>query len=129
MSARLRISASWIPGRAAGFRASASAAAAVALPCPSAQIPDANAIENPAAIGTQFVAALSPPCANAGTAKHSRDRIRNILLQLIISYFSSHEIAASGWLTFTVLTPSRLRQELSPDECSVASVLFGDCFR
>src|SRR5580704_16065040 len=77
-----------MPGRAAGFRAKLSAAAAVALPCASAQMPEANAMENPAAIATQLTPpAASPPCANTGTAKHNSDRTMNRLLSLRIVFF------------------------------------------
>src|SRR5579864_3480719 len=77
-----------MPGRAAGLRAKPSAAAAVALPCASAQMPEANAMENPAAIATQLtpLAAASPPCANTGTAKHKSDSAMNRLLNLRIMF-------------------------------------------
>src|SRR5580693_1933139 len=77
-----------MPGRAAGLRAKPSAAAAVALPCARAQMSEANAMENPAAIATQFTppAAASPPCANTGTAKHNSDRTMNRLLSLRIVF-------------------------------------------
>src|ERR1700680_4219329 len=76
-----------MPGRAAGLRAKPSAAAAVALPCARAQMPEANAMENPAAIATQLTPpAASPPCANTGTAKHSNDNTINRLLNLRIVF-------------------------------------------
>src|SRR6202521_3791136 len=76
-----------MPGRAAGLRAKPSAAAAVALPCARAQIPEANAMENPAAIATQLTPpAASPPCAKAGTAKHNSDSTMNRLLSLRIVF-------------------------------------------
>src|SRR5579862_4243548 len=87
-----------MPGRAAGLRASPSAAAAVALPCARAQMPDAKAIENPAAIATQLTSLDAPPCANAGTANESADSTMNSLLNVRMC-FSSYEIAARRWLT------------------------------
>src|SRR3984957_8641136 len=76
-----------MPGRAAGLRAKPSAAAAVALPCARAQMPEANAMENPAAIATQLTPpAASPPCANTGTAKHNSDSTMNRLLNLRIVF-------------------------------------------
>src|SRR5260370_37265095 len=74
---RPKISASWMPGRAAGLRARPSAAAAVALACAMPQPADAIAMEKPAVIATQLVTPASPPCANAGTAKQNADKIRN----------------------------------------------------
>src|ERR1700688_2454295 len=73
-----------MPGRAAGFRARLSAADAVALPCASAQIPEAKAIENPAAMATQFVPPAASPCAKTGTANDSTDRTMNSLLNFLI---------------------------------------------
>src|ERR1700722_12254291 len=88
-----------MPGRAAGLRASPSAAAAVALPCARAQIPEANAIENPAAIATQLTDPLdAPPCAKGGTADDSADSTMNSLLNVRI-VFLLVGITASGWLT------------------------------
>src|SRR5580704_9357121 len=76
-----------MPGRAAGLRAKPSAAAAVALPCARAQMPEAKAMENPAAIATQLTPpAASPPCANTGTAKHNNDSTMNRLLNLRIVF-------------------------------------------
>src|ERR1700704_6535170 len=74
-----------MPGRAAGFRAKPSAAAAVALACASPQTADAIAMENPAVMATQLVPpAISPPCANMGTAKLRNDIAINILLSSFI---------------------------------------------
>src|SRR5271167_1202981 len=54
-------------GRAAGFLAMASQAAAPTRPCPRPAKPAAIAIPKPAAIGTRlFEAAAVPPCAYAG---------------------------------------------------------------
>src|SRR5258708_9179183 len=73
-----------MPGRAAGLRARLSAAAAVALPCARAQMPEANAMENPAAIATQLTALAGSPCAKAGTANESTESTMNNLLSLLI---------------------------------------------
>src|SRR5271154_526513 len=73
-----------MPGRAAGLRARLSAAAAVALPCAKAQMPDAKAMENPAAMATQLTPLSAPPCAKAGTANESTDSTINNLLSLLI---------------------------------------------
>jgi hypothetical protein len=46
---------------------------------------EAIAMENPAAIATQFVGfEASPPCANAGTAKQKAEIAINTLLQVPI---------------------------------------------
>ena len=61
----------------------------ILMPWARAQIPEANAMENPAAIATQLTppeAAASPPCANAGAAHDSNDNIRNRLLSLRIVF-------------------------------------------
>ena len=61
---------------------------------------DAMAMENPAAIATQFTAFAGSPCANAGTAKHNPDIAMNKLLNLRISVSPRyHELTARGWLT------------------------------
>jgi hypothetical protein len=75
-----------MPGRAAGLRARLSAAEAVALPCAKAQMPEAKAMENPAAIATQLTPLSPPPCAKAGTAKDSTDNTINNLLSLLIVF-------------------------------------------
>src|SRR5271170_7466833 len=51
-------------------------------------MPEANAIENPAAIATQLTPldAISPPCANAGAAKDINDNTMNRLLNLRIVF-------------------------------------------
>src|SRR5208283_4528466 len=67
MKARPRIRATWMAGRAAGFRAMASQAAAPTRPCPRPARPAAIAMPKPEAIGTQGLgAAAVPPCAYAG---------------------------------------------------------------
>src|SRR6202171_1613702 len=65
-----KISATIIPGRAAGLRPSESQAAPATFPCPSAARPAARAIAKPEVSATQFVVAAAPvvPSANAGTA-------------------------------------------------------------
>src|SRR5579863_4713956 len=98
-----------MPGRAAGFRAKPSAAAAVALPWASAQMPDANAMENPAAMATQLTPPVaSPPCANAGTAKLNNDSTMNRLLNLRIVFFLV-TMKYRQWVVDVILvqTPSR----------------------
>src|SRR5208283_2956197 len=76
-----------MPGRAAGLRARLSAAEAVALPCARAQMPEAKAMENPAAIATQLTTPPEvPPCAKAGTANESADSTMNNLLSLPIVF-------------------------------------------
>src|SRR5579883_1097837 len=66
-----------MPARAPGLRARASAAPAVALPCPSAQRPEAMAMENPAAIGTTSNPPVVPPCAKSGVANDITDSAIN----------------------------------------------------
>ena len=46
-------------------------AAAVALPCAKAQMPEAKAMENPAAMAIHLPSVSAPPCAKAGTANAS----------------------------------------------------------
>src|SRR5580700_6159243 len=88
-----------MPGRAAGLRAKPSAAAAVALPCARAQMPEANAMENPAAIATQLTPLeAASPCAKAGTANESTESTINNLLNLLIVFLLVLN-TASGWLT------------------------------
>src|ERR1039457_4142427 len=84
MSTRPRISAPRMAATAPGFRAIASAADAVALPCPRPHRPDAIAIANPPSAGFQAVpmetaAALS--AANMGTdaTKNTASSTHNIL--------------------------------------------------
>src|SRR6202167_58762 len=80
MKARPRMSATMIPGRAAGFRPSESQAAPATYPWPSAAKPAANAIAKPEVSATQLVPADAPvvPCANAGTAITDAINISNI---------------------------------------------------
>src|ERR1700747_3571709 len=73
-----------MPGRAAGFLPNASAADAVAFAWPKAHKPEAMAMEKPAVTATQLVAADSPPWANAGAAKHSRESAMKRFLSLRI---------------------------------------------
>src|SRR5271166_2567500 len=88
-----------MPGRAAGLRARLSAAEAVALPCARAQMPEAKAMENPAAIATQLTPpAAASPCASAGTANDSMESAMNNLLSLLIVFLLVSN-TASGWLT------------------------------
>src|ERR1700704_223269 len=95
-----------MPGRAAGLRAKASAAAAVAFPWASPQMADAMAMENPAAIATQFTAFAASPWANAGTAKHNPDITMNKLLNLRIGVSPrGYELTASGGLTSSSCRP------------------------
>src|SRR5947209_13625990 len=75
-----------MPGRAAGLRAMASAAAAVAFPWARPQTAEAMAMEKPPAMATQLTAELPPPCANAGMAKHRADSTINSLLRLPIVF-------------------------------------------
>src|SRR5712671_3080902 len=75
-----------MPGRAAGLRARLSAAEAVALPCAKAQMPEAKAMENPAAIATQLTPPAASPCAKAGTANESTESTINNLLSLPIVF-------------------------------------------
>src|SRR6516225_8182940 len=88
-----------MPGRAAGLRASPSAAAAVALAWARPQTAEAIAMANPEVMATQLTVDTSPPWANAGIARHRADRVMNRQLSLRIECFSSYQIAASGWLT------------------------------
>src|SRR5215831_6574335 len=82
ISTRPRISANWIPGRAAGLRASDSVAEATALPWASPQTAEAIAMENPAVMATQLVSAVPPPCAKAGMAKQRAERAMKIRLSV-----------------------------------------------
>src|SRR5579863_2551399 len=84
ISTRPRISANWIPGRAAGLRASDSVAEATAFPWASPHTADAIAIENPAVIATQLASLIPPPCAKAGIAKQRADRAMKIRLSVRI---------------------------------------------
>src|SRR5438105_11843290 len=103
-----------MPGRADGFRANPSAAAAVARACANPQTADAIAIEKPAVIATQFgPAAAVPPWANAGTAKNNAAKVMN-------TYFIARNIVAlllrnrRQWVVDVILvqTPSRSQRKL-----------------
>jgi hypothetical protein len=61
-------------------------------------MPEANAMENPAAIATQLTPPIaSPPCANAGTAKHNTESAINRLLNLrMVFLLVDHELPPVG---------------------------------
>src|SRR5882672_1523635 len=100
-------SASWMPGRAPGFRASASATDAATLPWPSPAKPAARPMPIPMPIGPQFVAAGAPPdCAYTGDAIIRIAIIRNKNASFLV-IISPYQVAASGWLT-SVLGDSAL---------------------
>src|SRR5580692_2484242 len=102
-----------MPGRAAGLRARLSAAEAVALPCAKAQMPEAKAMENPAAMATQLTPLAASPCAKAGTANDSTDSTMNNLLNLPIVF--SPRMKYRQWVVDVIplQTPSRLRVKTS----------------
>src|SRR4029077_19704549 len=49
-------------------------------------MPDAKAMENPAAIATQLTPLAASPCANAGTPNESTESAINNLLNLLIVF-------------------------------------------
>src|SRR5438067_11628926 len=74
ISTSARIRANWIPGRAPGFRARPSQAAAVALDCAKPHTAEAMAMANPEVIQIHLFVSEPPPpagvCAKAGAAKN-----------------------------------------------------------
>src|SRR4029077_14827660 len=101
MKARPRISATMIPGRAAGLRPSESQAAPATFPCPGAASPAASAIAKPDVSATQLVVATAPvePYANAGTAITDAIIIININITNFRIVLLLYELPVRGWLT------------------------------
>ena len=100
-------------GRAPGLRATASQEEATARPWPRPQRPEAMAMEIPAAIATMLAWEESPPldCANAGTAMQRTESVIKAFCIVVRMCDSNASLRSpcSGWLTLTVLAPSRCR--------------------
>src|SRR5271163_3830487 len=123
INASPRISATMMPGRAAGLRPSESQAAPATFPWPSAASPAARAIAKPEVSATQLVPATAPavPCANAGTAIPDaiiimNDNIPNFRI------VSPYEFAARRWLTPCSLADALTLEHLAAISCQFSAL-------
>src|SRR5437660_6986186 len=100
-----------MPGRAAGFRASDSVAAAVAFACPSPQIAEAMAMANPAVIATHLLSLADSAWAYKGVASNIPDSAMNSVRNFCIVFLPL--MNCCQWVVDVILvqTPSRSQRK------------------